>query len=92
MSTWAAIAGTEPAKAAPVAAVSASKPRVAVVDANALITGTGLLNLARFADRVVTVPEVLREVRDKQSRATLAALPFTIETREPDDDSTKAGG
>ena len=45
----------------------------------------------RFADKCVTTPEVLREVRDKQSRAALAALPFTIETREPAEESIKAG-
>ena len=39
----------------------------------------------------MTTPEVLREVRDKQSRAALAALPFSIETREPAEESLKAG-
>ena len=88
---WAAVAKSEPVKAVPVHDASAPKPRVAVVDANALITQHGLLNLVRFADKCVTTPEVLREVRDKQSRATLAALPFTIETQEPADESIKAG-
>lgn len=45
----------------------------------------------RFADKCVTTPEVLREVRDKQSRAALEALPFTIETHEPGPDAVKAG-
>lgn len=89
---WAAVAKSEPVKAAPVDDGGAPKPRVAVVDANAIITQHGLLNLIRFADKCVTTPEVLREVRDKQSRQTLAALPFTIETQEPADDSVKAGG
>jgi hypothetical protein len=89
---WAAVAKSEPVKAAPVDDGGAPKPRVAVVDANAIITQHGLLNLIRFADKCVTTPEVLREVRDKQSRQALAALPFTIETQEPADDSVKAGG
>ena len=45
----------------------------------------------RFADKCVTTPEVLREVRDKQSRAALEALPFTIETQGPGPDAVKAG-
>ena len=125
--SWAAIAKAEPVKAAPAAEPSESKPRVAVLDANALITQHGILNLVRpacmramrttcsgqplppplpapftpcvatvpvqvrFADKCVTTPEVLREVRDKQSRATLEALPFAIETREPAEESVKAG-
>ncbi|KAL4438664.1 hypothetical protein ABPG77_006268 [Micractinium sp. CCAP 211/92] len=87
---WAAVAAAPVAPAAPTDSGDAPKPRVAVVDANALITQHGLLNLARFADKAVTTPEVLREVRDKQSRATLAALPFTIETYEPDEEQVKA--
>lgn len=87
---WAAVAKSEPAKAAPVVDVG-DKQRVAVVDANALITQHGILNLVRFADKCVTTAEVLREVRDKQSRQTLAALPFTIDTQEPLDESVKAG-
>lgn len=136
---WAAVAAAPVAPAAPADSSAAPKPRVAVVDANALITQHGLLNLARFADKAVTTPEVrraslecsprtaggqgarverpgcarclacaaaslsnlarscrrhlqvLREVRDKQSRATLAALPFVIETQEPDEEQVKAG-
>lgn len=87
---WAAVAAAPVAPAAPADSGDTPKPRVAVVDANALITQHGLLNLARFADKAVTTPEVLREVRDKQSRATLAALPFTIETQEPDEEQVKA--
>ena len=91
MASWAAIAKTEPTKAAEVPMDTEAKPRVAVIDANAIITGTGLLNLMRVADRVVTIPEVLKEVRDKQSRTVLASLPFKIETQEPTEDSVHAG-
>lgn len=47
--SWAAIAKAEPAKAEPAAEPSESKPRVAVLDANALITQHGILNLVRPA-------------------------------------------
>ena len=72
---WAAVAKAEPAKPPPTDDGGADRPRVAVVDANALITQHGILNLVRFADKCVTTPEVLREVRDKQSRQALAARP-----------------
>jgi RNA-binding protein NOB1 len=52
--------------------------RVAVVDANAVIRG---VRLEGVADAAVTVPEVLAEVRDAQSRAALAALPLGLWTR-----------
>lgn len=91
MASWATIAKAEPKVAAEAPLEPESKPRVAVLDANAIINGSGLLNLMRFADRVVTVPEVLKEVRDKQSRSVLATLPFTIETQEPSEESLKAG-
>lgn len=131
---WATVAKSQPVAAPSTEPDGEAKPRVAVVDANALITQHGILNLvrgahrgaacmprlcaaarwppppplaaacswlktsrprallqARYADRCVTTPEVMREVRDKQSRAALEALPFKIETREPSDESVKAG-
>ena len=88
---WAAIAKAPAPQAVPDDDGGLEKPRVAVVDANAIITQHGLLNLARFADKCVMTPEVLREVRDKQSRQALAALPFTLQTQEPLEESVKAG-
>ncbi len=89
--SWAAIAKTEPVKAAPVKVIEKEKQSVAVIDANAIINGNGLINLMRSAEKIVTIPEVLREVRDKQSRAALEALPFKINTQEPSEESVKAG-
>jgi rRNA maturation endonuclease Nob1 len=43
------------------------------------------------AERLVTVQEVINEVRDKQSRAFLASLPFGIDVQEPSEESLKAG-
>ena len=89
---WADVAKIPAVKVVPQAPVVDIKRKTAVIDANAIISGNGLLALLQNTDRVVTVPEVLREVRDKQSRAWLAALPFAIETLEPGEESLKAGG
>ena len=53
-----------------------------VVDSGPLIKG---VRLERFgAERYVTVPEVLGELRDSQARALLESLPFELELREPE--------
>lgn len=62
---------------------------VAVVDANAIIQGGDKLN--HSADRFVSVPEVLSEIRDPNSRHSLNFLPFTVDTMEPSPDSLKKG-
>ncbi|RWW85666.1 hypothetical protein BHE74_00005647 [Ensete ventricosum] len=61
---------------------------VAVVDANALIHGD---KLAGCADKFVSVPEVLEEVRDPVSRQRLSFLPFPVETMEPSPDFINKG-
>ncbi|CDY39753.1 BnaA04g11000D [Brassica napus] len=58
---------------------------VAVVDANAVIDGSQ--SLTNFADKFVTVPEVLSEIRDPNSRRRLEFIPFVIETMEPSPES-----
>ncbi|TYJ19639.1 hypothetical protein E1A91_A09G204900v1 [Gossypium mustelinum] len=58
---------------------------VAVVDANAVIEGGEKLN--NTADRFVTVPEVLAEIRDPFSRHRLAFIPFSIDSVEPSPDA-----
>ncbi|KAK6251290.1 hypothetical protein SCA6_005295 [Theobroma cacao] len=58
---------------------------VAVVDANAVIEGGEKLN--NSADRFVTVPEVLAEIRDPVSRHRLAFIPFSIDSMEPSSDA-----
>ena len=90
MATWAAIAKNQATKTPPAPLQQESKPSVAVIDANAIINRNGLLNLMRTYEKIVTIPEVLREVRDKQSRAALDALPYQIQTQEPSEDSVKA--
>ncbi|KAJ1277519.1 hypothetical protein BS78_04G010500 [Paspalum vaginatum] len=54
---------------------------VAVVDANAVISGGSALSTT--ASRLVTVPEVLDEVRDAAARRRLTLLPVPVETVEP---------
>nr|AGT15882.1 RNA-binding protein [Saccharum hybrid cultivar R570]AGT16042.1 hypothetical protein SHCRBa_220_D19_F_30 [Saccharum hybrid cultivar R570] len=54
---------------------------VAVVDANAVISGGSALSTS--AGRLVTVPEVLEEVRDAAARRRLGLLPVPVETVEP---------
>ncbi|CAN6929538.1 unnamed protein product, partial [Brassica oleracea] len=58
---------------------------MAIVDANAVTDGRQ--SLTDFADKFVTVPEVLSEIRDSDSRRRLDIIPFTIETMEPSPES-----
>ncbi|XP_016174546.1 uncharacterized protein LOC107617322 [Arachis ipaensis] len=60
---------------------SAHGVSVAVVDANAIIDGGEKLH--SLADKFVSVPEVMEEIRDPVSRHKLSFLPFTIDTMEP---------
>uniref|UniRef100_A0A2N9EIU1 Uncharacterized protein n=1 Tax=Fagus sylvatica TaxID=28930 RepID=A0A2N9EIU1_FAGSY len=60
---------------------------VAVVDANALIEG-GSDKLTHIADKFVTVPEVMAEVRDPTSRHRLSfLLPSSLQSMDPSPDS-----
>ncbi|CAL5214790.1 unnamed protein product [Lathyrus oleraceus] len=58
---------------------------VLIVDANAVIAGGDKLH--GIADKFVSVPEVLEEIRDPVSRHKLSFLPFTIQTMEPTPES-----
>ncbi|KAJ1411827.1 Ribonuclease, PIN domain [Sesbania bispinosa] len=58
---------------------------VAIIDANAVIEAGDKLH--GFADKFVTVPEVMQEIRDPVSRHKLSFLPFTIQTMEPSPES-----
>ena len=74
---------------APCLAWQAVDMKYLVVDSGPLIKG---VRLERFgAERYVTVPEVLGELRDSQARALLESLPFDLELREPSDEAMKAG-
>lgn len=60
---------------------------VAVVDANAIIQGGD--KLTSFAEKFVSISEVIDEVRDPVSRHRLNFLPFTVDTMEPSPESLK---
>ncbi|XXG50916.1 hypothetical protein AAC387_Pa02g4810 [Persea americana] len=60
---------------------------VAVVDANAIIHGGE--KLMSYADKLVSVKEVLEEVRDPVSRHRLAFMPFSVDAMEPSPDALK---
>ena len=66
--------------------VEVGKTKV-VVDANAIVKG---LRLERLAEEAVTIPEVLKEIKDRQARHTLATLPFELHVRDPDAESIQA--
>lgn len=88
--SWANIARAAPAPAvaAPEDDYVPGKTRVAVVDANAIISG---LRLEGLGDKFVTIKEVLDEIRDKQSRQFLSTLPYGIDVKEPTEESMKLG-
>ncbi|CAI5458756.1 unnamed protein product [Closterium sp. Yama58-4] len=62
-----------------------------VVDANVLILGTASLQKFASEAEIVTVREVLAEVRDRTARQQLSVLPFDIKCREPSDEAIKEG-
>lgn len=61
-----------------------------VLDANAIIHGHGM-DFFQRAKHIVTIAEVLDEIKDDKARDLLARLPYTIETREPTAESCKLG-
>ena len=87
--SWAKILQSEPevqAVKAPQAPPDAKS--VAVVDTNAIIAG---IQLHTLAEQLITVPEVLAELRDARSRQALDALPCSLHVREPSEESLRAG-
>lgn len=60
-----------------------------VVDSGPIIKGTKVESLG--AETIVTVPEVLKEIRDRQARHVLETLPVEILTKEPSDEAIARG-
>lgn len=88
--SWAAIAVTQPVS--PTHEETSVKidrsTTCAVLDASAIICG----NISSSTDvSYVTTPDVDAEIRDKQSRRTLEALPFGLTVLSPSEDSVAAG-
>ena len=90
MTSWASIATkgpqlpTEPSQPA----ASTVQKSCAVIDTNAIIDGS---QLQTFGEQLATVPEVLKEVRDKKTRDFLERLPFELQSMEPSPMSLRAG-
>eukprot|EP01039_Chlorochromonas_danica_P002877 gene2877-3141_t len=53
-----------------------------IIDSNAIIRGLGL-DLYGKAKHIVTIPEVLAEIRDSKAKEQLERLPFELEFRNP---------
>jgi rRNA maturation endonuclease Nob1 len=61
-----------------------------VLDTSSLLRG-GSHKLAPLAEQFYTIPEVLAEIRDQQTRQDLTLLPFEIKVRIPDGESVRVG-
>lgn len=59
-----------------------------VVDSAPLLKA---IPLAHLADKFYTVPEVIAEIRDEQSREYLKRLPFEFQIKTPSEEALKAG-
>jgi rRNA maturation endonuclease Nob1 len=60
-----------------------------ILDANAIIHGFGT-DFHKKAKHIVTIPEVIDEIKDEHARELLGRLPYTIEFREPSVESCRA--
>lgn len=59
-----------------------------VIDTNAIVHGTTLVNVAR---EYYTCPEVIDEIRSSHSRQYLDQLPFEIKIEDPTESAMRAG-
>lgn len=93
-STWASITKSAAPAAAPepVSRPLESRQTQAVLDTNSLLAGSGTALQALAVDRYLTTQEVVDEIKDRQSRQYLAALPFPLEVKECSEESLRAGG
>ncbi|KAJ3043121.1 Nin1 binding protein [Rhizophlyctis rosea] len=78
-----------PAMSTSTAAISHGRDTVQtlVVDTAPLLQSR---NISHLASRFITIPEVMREVRDRQARQNLAALPFELEVKIPSEEALAA--
>lgn len=59
-----------------------------IIDSGAIIKGT---HLHLIGDNLLTTPDVLREIKDRQSRSQLVTLPSELKIRNPSDSSIDLG-
>ena len=63
--------------------------RLLVADSNAFIKG---VPLEKLSDQVVTVKDVVSEIRDAETRRRLQVLPYELSFREPSQSAIRHGG
>ena len=85
---WAAAANKQPVKEQPTIFILPSGQSVAVVDANAIIAGVQLHTLG---ERLMTIPEVMGEIRDVRSRQAVAFAAVPLVQQDPAEEDVKAG-
>lgn len=66
------------------------KLKYLVLDTGAFIKGN-VIELYNKAENIVTISEVIGEIRDSKARDVLERLPFEVELRNPSVESIKAG-
>ncbi|KAL2915440.1 20S-pre-rRNA D-site endonuclease nob1 [Polyrhizophydium stewartii] len=71
------------------APTSARRVHALIVDAGPLIKGQHQ-RIAQLADKFYTVADVMKELRDSQTREWLATLPFELVVRAPSDEAMAA--
>ena len=59
-----------------------------IADSGAFIRNVDLQNVT---EKVFTIHDVIKEIRDSATRQRLAVLPYEVEFREPSAESIKAG-
>ena len=67
---------------------SSKAVEILVVDSSVLIKNAPLNNLT---DRVYTIPGVVAEIKDENTRASLQVLPYDFKLKEPNSDALKFG-
>jgi rRNA maturation endonuclease Nob1 len=71
------------------AATDGNQLKYLVIDSGAIIRGEGY-SFPRMAEKLVTIQEVISEIRDSKSREKLEAFPYAIDIKVPSDSSMKA--
>ena len=89
MVSWASIANKGPqVPVEPSGFAATTEGTYAVIDTNAIIDGS---QLQLYGEHLVTIPEVLAEVKDKKTRDFLERFPFKLDSMEPNPESLRAG-
>lgn len=91
MASWASIANKspkEPDGQPSTLATNTLEESCAVIDTNAIIDGS---QLQTYGKQLATIPEVLKEVKDKKTKEFLERFPFKLQAMEPAPESLRTG-